>query len=506
MEKGLPKFLSRVKETGNNFKIQVGSLKWIEDKSAEPNTHNENAKQPKIYLSNSIISVPCKENSIAPCSKGAKTLCVKSISHFQYIFEFTALLFANINNMSRNLLYIKLNLEKFGMVINDLKNLISIKCAYYKNPTEVLRQKVGNEKIYRIVSKLKKLEVALTEESEKLKTYANHLPSQVLLSRFTCIPLHSQMIVPDKDKFISSLNLILSQISYIAKFIRMLVNNKKGFNLSSSQALHKGSFIESFSHSFIFQIFHIRSILLKKLQPYSISMHLQNATTSLLSCLRETTDLSSSKINGLGCCKFHIFHDNKFHSSNSPGKQGTHSYNSSWDMITEENYQRVDEVLETDSSDSSSLSELSPIDLVKKTTEEIKNTEERKKSQAPTIRIRKTKFYESIYGNSEQNIMRLPSVQSSRTQFNRTYTLATSSSENKRKYDFTKEIKKIKSGTNGFLSHRIKRIQNNKSISPLTKIEYIRQEFENQLLPTGVQLKSSFLKFPGKSTYLYTMR
>ena len=81
-----------------------------------------------------------------------------------------------------------------------------------------------------------------------------------------------------------------------------------------------------------------------------------------------------------------------------------------------------------------------------------------------------------------------------------------SEDENKKSQNYSKQIKKLKNENTGFLNHRIRRIQNNKSISPLTKIDYIREEFSNQLRPLETKLKNSFLKLKNKNTYLFTLR
>ena len=98
-------------------------------------------------------------------------------------------------------------------------------------------------------------------------------------------------------------------------------------------------------------------------------------------------------------------------------------------------------------------------------------------------------------------------MKSSMTYLTRTYTLATSESEIKQDNSkYLQELKKVKNGTNAFLNQRIQKIQNNKSISPLTKIEFIREEFANQLKPLETKLKNSFLKLKGKNTFIFSMR
>ena len=54
IESQVPKFLSKVKEIGNHFKMQVKKLIWREDETTENMVSNSFNKQPKIFFSNQI--------------------------------------------------------------------------------------------------------------------------------------------------------------------------------------------------------------------------------------------------------------------------------------------------------------------------------------------------------------------------------------------------------------------------------------------------------------------
>ena len=447
--------------------------------------------------------MPCKENYIAPCNKQKKFGCNKSLFHIKEVFEFTALLFANISNLSKNLLYIKLNLEKFGKILGSLKELILTKLQYYKTSNNDLKAKTTNSRLFKLIRRLKSLEEVLTEESNKLQTYINLLPSQIQLSLFTCIPLyHFSNII--KTKTPERLSQIHSQVQYVLKFIKLLLKTK--------QSPHKSTkFIRTEStHSFIFQIFHIRSLFLKKLQPYTNSLHLTKNCACLLGYMTELPNLKL-QISKLKLMSINIVQgDSKVRPSLSLSKNIIHSYNSSWDLSTED-YMCVAEAYEEDelSSDDSSLSS----ENRKENFEFLKNSKILSQtpdlSGVPSMRsTRRTENYtpENNGFTPDNKLQRFPSVNLTSSQFNRTYTTVVSEDENKKSQNYSKQIKKLKNENTGFLNHRIRRIQNNKSISPLTKIDYIREEFSNQLRPLETQLKNSFLKLKNKNTYLFTLR
>jgi hypothetical protein len=480
VEKALPVFLSNVKQTGNFYKVQVGRLEWKEDETVAV-TEEKSKKQPKVFFSNNIGSVVCAVGAIKPCGK-QRFSCNGSLQHIKEIFEYTAQQFANFNNLSRNLLYIKLHLESFSKVLLNLKELILLKLEYYKLPNDLIKSKTSNNRLYRIACKLKKIEDILAEESTKLETFIKYLPGQLISMKSTCIPIQAT-VNTEKLSYNQKLLDIQSEVSYVIKFIRLLLNPSKDIqNMSPNKSYND-------SKSFIFRIFHIRSMFLKKLQPYSISIQLRNNIGYLLGYLKDWKK-TSGLVEDLNLFNINLSNiDLKVHSSTYQSKSEMHSYSSSWDINTDKdsNY-----ITETDDLDSDSYEDISPI---KATPFKLSQTPE-----LPLLGISVAQSRKTLQTPDYLNASRLPN-----TQFNRTYTLATSFGDfRKSELNISKNLQGITN--NGFIEHRIQKIQNNKSISPLTKIHYIREEFANHLKPVQIKLKNSFLKLKGKKGYLYTMR
>ena len=280
-----------------------------------------------MFFSNNILSCSCKEAFINSCTLQQKIICVKNLNHFKEIFEFAALVFANIKNMSRNLLYIKLNLEKFERLLSDLKKLIQLKHEYYKSLSENLKKKVSSDKLYKITFKLKKIEIILTEESNKLASYITLIPQQIMLCKSICIPIEFFQIFSNKKPLTEILTQVLSQINHVINFIQSLLNPKKAINISSSSVSPNKSIKQDNNRSFIFQIFHIRSILLKKLQPFTLSMNLKKSSTTLISYMQESPILEK-KIKNFKTVNINIVRDSKFKNF-SLSRHTNQSYNSS---------------------------------------------------------------------------------------------------------------------------------------------------------------------------------
>lgn len=481
-ETQIPKFLLKLKETGNHFKIQVNKLIWREDESAEKIIQNDSNKQPKIFFSNIIQAVQCKITSFTDGCMSRKD-CPKTLEHFRIVFEITALVFANLNNFSRILLYLKLYLEKFGLAISDLKALIRAKAKFYKGFDKEDKKKVTNDKIYKIIARFIKIQNFLQEQMEKLQSYEMIMPGQIAFCTSACIPIPGVFSSDDKD-FTVVLQKIHAQVALVISFISSLLNQVVKKKLISKRP---NTFIQE--RCLLFTIFHLRSILLTKMQPYTLTTNLRRNSQLLLTYLKEfnlqnpeNTILSVKILNG----KRHT------RASISSSKHLIHSYNSSWDLQENTSNNVLDEVLEY-----SNFREKQ-----RKSTVKISRTPEISPLITSNLnRNRKSSFFDKQ--NFEIQSAALPSLQSTalHLQHERNNKL-----EDEETLDFIRKMKKLRNANAGFLSHRVQRIQNNRSISPLTKIEYIREEFANNFKPVDLKLKSSLLKLKNKSTFLYTMK
>lgn len=486
LEIQVPKFIAKVKETGNHFKIQVSKLEWKEDESAEEKVENNKKKQPKIFFSNNILTVMCQVTPQGNCAQQKKNACLKTLGHFKEVFELTASVFANLKNLSRVLLYIKLCLEKFKLALNDLQNLTQAKLSYYKSFSQDIKVKVTNDRLYRIIARLLKIQQFLIEHLEKLESFSM-VSGQVQYCSSTCIPI-SLPFNYEKLNFTMTLPKIISQISFIIKFISSLLNHSV-VQKSGSQKIP--TFIQE--RSFLFIIFHLRSIMLTKLQPYTLSINLKRFSSLLYSYLIE----HSNSFKTTPPRSFKIINGQKHtRASISSSKHVVHSYNSSWDL--QENPD-VEETSEFDEELEYKKFRRSP----KKLTHKVSITPDVSPSISVSTRYGHKSVGEYLTGNDAKSAT-LPSLQSTSV-IKRAPTPGFSEVDNQ-DYGFLEKMKRLRNANAGFLSHRIHRIQNNRSISPLTKIEYIREEFANNFKPVDLKLKNSLKKLKNKSTFLYTMK
>ena len=486
LEIQVPKFISKVKETGNHFKIQVSKLEWREDESAEDKVENVQKKQPKIFFSNNILAVMCQVAPQGNCVHQKKNACLNNLGHFREVFELTASVFANMKNLSRILLYIKLCLEKFKLVLSDLQNLAQTKLSYYKSFSQEIKVKVTNDRLYRIIARLLKIQEFLIEHLEKLESFSM-ISGQVQYCSSTCISI-SLPLNYEKLNFTVTLPKIMSQISFIIKFISSLLNHSVVQKIGSQKI---PTFIQE--RSFLFTIFHLRSIMLTKLQPYTLSINLKRFSSLLYSYLFEHS--SGLKLNLPR--SFKVINGQKHvRASISSSKHIVHSYNSSWDL--QENPD-VEETSEFDEELEYSKFRRSP----KKLTHKVSITPDISPSVSVSTRYGHKSAGEYQSSNDPKSAT-LPSLQST-SAIKRAPTPGFSEVDNQ-DYGFSEKMKRLRNANAGFLTHRIQRIQNNRSISPLTKIEYIREEFANNFKPVDLKLKNSLKKMKDRSTFLYTMK
>jgi hypothetical protein len=309
---------------------------------------------------------------------------------------------------------------------------------------------------------------------KKLESFVEMIPKQLVSCNLACIPIPIFQGTDQKD--ISSVILkVIQQVSLVMHFISSLLNQV----VKKKAEAKVNPFIEE--RSFLFTVFHLRSIFLTKMQPYTLSINLKRYSHLLFNYLKEFSVPTIEKL-----ISVKIINGKKHtRASISSSKHLVHSYNSSWDL--QENFDNFESEFDE------------TLEFHRYSQNNRKKTQ--KLSRTPDFSPIMTQEYNSM--KSRQSVFidvqsaTLPAVQNAASEAKTTQGTD---------FDFMKKMKKLRNANAGFLSHRIQRIQNNRSISPLTKIEYIRDEFANEFKPTGLKLKNSLLKLKNKSTFLYTLK
>ncbi|CAG9330797.1 unnamed protein product [Blepharisma stoltei] len=377
------KLTLKVQEVANECKIQNSQLIWKEEKTDEIFDKNI-SKTPKIMFSNSINSFECKDqgdvtfNCIKMQMRGSQ-ICKKSAQHVLDVFNYNSQVLANLNNLQKVLLYLKLSFEKVENIFQTIMSQANIKLKIFNHIPGVTKALLFNDDNFAIfLDKITKQENKVNEELAKLNTYIMYFPIQLQTSDQSCLPIHNILNQGSgKSTFFERLRQVYSLGKSISGFLKILCEQSKenqflikfkkanrrvskikisekadniGFavevslrrlsQLKKTNIDANKAFYYRLNNNVLYRLLHMKSTILKKFQPHSIAIGLgiaRNRLTSLMKAYisdRKEDPLNWEKnIRVLTLKRFDLASiENKVHHSYTLNTAGCHSYESSWEL------------------------------------------------------------------------------------------------------------------------------------------------------------------------------
>lgn len=343
-------------------------------------------KNPSVEYSDSIESRPfqIQDDRYFECNYGntkSSNSCSTSPEHIFEVFTYAAQTLANINNLQKIILYLKLNFEKLDTIFKAIHKQTLIKLEYYYTKdilTEENKKKIWKTSVYaQILDDLIGIQNSIENEGSKLSSHILHLPTQIAYSQTTCIPLNEpsiagkQSIFEKIKQFMPCFNKLLNVIRFLNKSDYLISDQisrnsmylptdrseeesehcsyKLLCSMSSRDTIKQIEFSRKLSANLIYKMMHLRSTILKKIQPHNIAMELFNIRKSLSSSMLRFIELENSdpfqwlkNVRVLIVKNFDFYLiENKVHHSYAINQMGYHSYNSSWELQTDDEIQEI---------------------------------------------------------------------------------------------------------------------------------------------------------------------
>lgn len=389
------------------------NLVWDEDPFQMARKRSFGATDPQIFFTDKIES---NSNVFSPVIKEClvssmdrQFTCAKNSQHIIDQFESLAQILANFNNMKKSTLYIKLSFESTLNVLNNILEQIRVKHFFYQCSAKEYSKFAMNlwdESKY--IQSFDKICVSASQIELEIKKLSNQLSAcvpQVNLIQKTCIPLanifSSGSTVEKFKKVTKRGHDIISLVEglfecredTIAKENRSFsipppvksksiedieysrfnkqIRYKSSLKLRPKEAKKTPEYHMRIESLLTYQIIHLKSVLLKKLQPQRIITDLIKAREYLSETMKQfcETDCSlkrewDAKIRLLNIKMFDIHSmENKVKFSYSLNQYGCHSYNSSWDLEQVDRHTADIHTANSQGSGSDSMSEQSESEL-----------------------------------------------------------------------------------------------------------------------------------------------
>lgn len=381
-----------VKEKAIHSKINPAVFRWKEDTdnfqqflySVIHAKQLKARKEPIVEYSDIMESQPFQpqEDKEFECSrnnmKGSNS-CNNSPEHIYEVFSYAAQTLANINNLQKIILFLKLNLEKLDGIFKAIhkQTRIKLECYYIKGIlAEESKKKIWKTSVYaHVLDDLIGIQNSIESEAGKLSTHIMQLHGQIIKNQKSCLPIQENALTGKQSVF-EKIKLLMANITKLVCILKFL---NKSEDKVSTQASRKSlsSPVEKFddendqfsyktlcnlgpkdtikqielsrrlSSNVIYKMMHIRSTILKKIQPHSLAMDLyisrKDLSTQMFKFIEsETSDpnLWSKNVRVLTVKKFDLnLIENKVHHSYTINQMGHHSFNSSWELQTDNEMQ-----------------------------------------------------------------------------------------------------------------------------------------------------------------------
>lgn len=389
------------------------NLVWDEDPFKIARKGNFGATDPQIFFtdkieSNSNVFSPViKECLVSSMDK--QFTCGKSPTHVKEQFENIAQILANFNNMKKSTLYIKLSFESTLNVLNNIIEQIRVKHFFYQCSAKEYSKFAMNlwdESKY--IQSFDKICVSASQIELELKKLGNQFSAcvpQLNSIQKTCIPLANIFFsgsTVEKFKKVAKrghdiISLVeglfecredavtkenrsfsiapqmksksIEDIEY-SRFNKQ-IRYKSSLKLRPKEAKKTPEYHIRIESLLTYQIIHLKSVLLKKLQPQRIIAELIKAREQLSQTMKQFCENDSylkrewdAKVRLLNIKMFDIHSmENKVKFSYSLNQYGCHSYNSSWDLEQVDRHTADIHTANSQGSRSDSMSEQSESEL-----------------------------------------------------------------------------------------------------------------------------------------------
>lgn len=232
------------------------------------------------------------------------------------IYRHHAQILANVNNLQKVLLYLKINMEYAEKCFREIKDCASVKLRIYRqkgtlNSVSKLKAR-NNDQIALLIDKLTEIDIAFYNELKKLSSFIFDMPTQFKTSKYTFCPIKDlfglnvgEKSLLDKLKNIysnsrkvSGLIRILAEQKNSQKYIKLIIKKIKEKDIlepssESLVSLRRLSTLKQTStaasldfyrriyNNILYKLFHMKSSILKKLQLYTVMQSLTIARNQL---------------------------------------------------------------------------------------------------------------------------------------------------------------------------------------------------------------------------------
>jgi hypothetical protein len=338
-------------------------------------------KNPSVEYSDSIESraFQHQHDRYFECNRDNKKgtiSCNTSTEHIFEVFAYAAQTLANINNLQKIILYLKLSFEKLDTIFKAIHKQARVKLEYYFTKgilAEENKKKMWKSSVYaQILDDLIGIQKHIENEVSKLNTHISHLPAQIAHSQTTCMPINEpdlaakQSLFEKINQFMGNCTKLLNIIKFMNKSEYISRNSihlpterseeeieqcsyKLLCSMSSKDTIKQIEFSKKLSANLIYKMMHLRSTILKKFQPHHLAIELFNIRKDLSSSMLRFIESENSdpfrwskNVRVLICIQFDFNSmENKVHHSYAINQAGYHSYNSSWELQTDDEIQEV---------------------------------------------------------------------------------------------------------------------------------------------------------------------
>ncbi|CAG9311137.1 unnamed protein product [Blepharisma stoltei] len=346
--------LFRIKQYSISKKFNYNELKWREDDDAHF-SETKNCSGPLISFSNCIKSLPFKEIDIIS-------------NEIDNLFENNAQVLANMNNLQKCLVFIKISSNKIINLLKTYTYQIELKYHVYQQKSssdEIRRVLFDQEKFEKFYQKVISIGNWLSSETKKLEAFIEILPLQCQKMCEKCVIFPYNIF--NENKFLhEKLKHIKSACLSASQYLNSLVVKESPASILSllraTRFIEQASSMENFtqndiiiskefkySTSILYRMLHLRSELLRNLQLYALIKELDEKRKSLSEDMKiHIIDSPNAKEweNYIKIFAYDSFDfikiESKIKSSRNIGSEGFHSYNSSWDLkIPKENISEI---------------------------------------------------------------------------------------------------------------------------------------------------------------------